>query len=73
VEVSDSSLPIDSGEKLRAYQEYGIPEYWIVDLAKKVIRVHTLKDVRYLSRIKRQGTISPKDFADVRIQINSLF
>lgn len=47
VEVSDSSLPIDSGEKLRAYQECGVPEYWIIDLAKKVIRVHTLKDGRY--------------------------
>jgi Uma2 family endonuclease len=73
VEVSDSSLPIDSGEKLRAYQECGIPEYWIIDLAKNSIRVHTLKDGRYLSRIKSQGTISPKDFADVRIQISSLF
>jgi Uma2 family endonuclease len=72
VEVSDSSLPIDSGEKLKAYQECGIPEYWIIDLAKKVIRVHTLKDGRYLSRVKSRGTIAPQHFADVQIQINSL-
>jgi Uma2 family endonuclease len=73
VEVSDSSLPTDSGEKLRAYQECGIPEYWIIDLAKKVIRVQTLKDERYVSRVKSRGTIAPQHFADVQIQINSLF
>jgi Uma2 family endonuclease len=73
VEVSDSSLPIDSGEKLRAYQECGIPEYWIIDLAKNSIRVQALKDERYVSRVKSRGTIAPQHFADVRFQISSLF
>lgn len=32
VEVSDSSLDIDMGRKLRIYAEAGVPEYWVIDL-----------------------------------------
>jgi hypothetical protein len=31
VEVSDTTLDYDRGEKLRLYARHGIPEYWIVD------------------------------------------
>ncbi len=32
VEVSDTTLGIDLGRKLRIYAEAGIPEYWVIDL-----------------------------------------
>lgn len=32
VEVSDSTLDIDLGRKLRIYAEAGVPEYWVIDL-----------------------------------------
>lgn len=32
VEISDSSLPDDQGEKRLQYEELSIPEYWIVDV-----------------------------------------
>jgi Uma2 family endonuclease len=32
VEVSDTTLDIDLGRKLRIYAEAGVPEYWVVDL-----------------------------------------
>jgi Uma2 family endonuclease len=32
VEVSDTTLDIDLGRKLRIYAEAGIPEYWVIDL-----------------------------------------
>jgi len=40
VEVSDSSLPYDRGEKCAAYARAGIPEYWIVNLVKHCIEIY---------------------------------
>lgn len=41
VEVSQTSLAYDAGDKRRIYAAEGIPEYWIVDLEKAEILVHT--------------------------------
>ncbi len=40
VEVSDSSLRYDRVVKLAAYARAGVPEYWIVDLRRRVVDVH---------------------------------
>ena len=40
VEVAQSSLILDLGKKLRVYAAASIPEYWVVDLAKRVLVVH---------------------------------
>ena len=42
VEVSDTTYPKDSGPKRRAYARRGIPAYWIVDVNRRVVEVHTL-------------------------------
>ena len=47
VEVSDTTLAYDSGDKLRAYEQGGIKEYWIVDLVRKAVHIHRLKEGRY--------------------------
>ena len=39
VEVSDSSLLYDRTVKMEQYAEAGIPEYWIVDLRRKMVIV----------------------------------
>lgn len=41
VEVSDSSLRLDRGPKLRVYADAGIPTYWIVNIPQKQIEVYT--------------------------------
>jgi Uma2 family endonuclease len=41
VEVSESTLDRDQGEKLLAYALGGIPEYWIVNLVDGQIEVYT--------------------------------
>lgn len=38
VEVSDSTLRMDSGRKARLYATHGVPEYWIVDVEGEVIQ-----------------------------------
>lgn len=40
VEVADSTLSFDKEIKLEIYAEGGIPEYWVVNLKKKMIEVH---------------------------------
>jgi Uma2 family endonuclease len=40
VEVADSSLPDDRGEKLRIYANAGIPVYWIVNLIDRQLEVY---------------------------------
>ena len=39
VEISDSSLVIDRGRKLRLYAREGVPEYWIVNLVENCVEV----------------------------------
>jgi Uma2 family endonuclease len=41
VEVGESSLPSDTGKRLRRYAEVGIPVYWVVDVQKRTVAVHT--------------------------------
>lgn len=44
IEVSDSSVGVDAGEKLAAYAAAGIPAYWIADIPGRVLRIHTEPD-----------------------------
>jgi Uma2 family endonuclease len=39
VEVADSSLEYDLGEKAALYAEAGVPEYWVVNLIERVLVV----------------------------------
>jgi Uma2 family endonuclease len=41
VEVSESTLAIDRGDKLSAYATGGVPMYWIVNLVDRRIEVYT--------------------------------
>jgi Uma2 family endonuclease len=54
-EVSDTTYARDSGPKLRRYATHRIPVYWIVDLARRMVDVHTRpfgegKQARYARR-----------------------
>ena len=40
IEVADSSLTQDLGEKASLYAEHGIVEYWVVDIAGEQVYVH---------------------------------
>jgi Uma2 family endonuclease len=40
IEVSESSLAYDRGDKATMYAEAGIADYWIINLRDKVIEVH---------------------------------
>jgi len=42
IEVSDSSVEQDLGEKAKLYAEHGIPEYWVVDVLSEQVHVHRI-------------------------------
>ena len=45
--LSPSTAAVDRGRKMRMFATYGVPEYWIVDPARKRIEVHALGDGAY--------------------------
>ena len=76
VEVSKTSLQKDKTNKLSAYAEAGIQEYWIVDVSNKEIQVN--RDPQgndYLSReVKRVGDqISPIVAPTIVVKVDDLF
>lgn len=40
IEVANTSLRFDLGEKARRYAGAGYPEYWVIDVMRKVVHVH---------------------------------
>jgi Uma2 family endonuclease len=74
VEVSETTLKQDEGKKLLAYQDAGIPEYWIVDVAAKVVRIHRLNRAKtYSEETHSKDTITLQAFPDVTIDLGNLF
>jgi Uma2 family endonuclease len=70
VEISDSSLVFDLGQKLALYKSAGILEYWIVDL--KATQVHCFVAPQYKSQTL-SDSISPSAWPDIRIDLRELF
>ena len=40
IEVAHSSLKKDSGRKARLYARFGVRDYWVIDLARRIVHVH---------------------------------
>ncbi len=72
VEVADSSLAFDLGEKRAKYAGAGIPEYWVVDLQDDA--VHVFRNPHgevYLDRhaAKPGDVISPAEYPEVVVEV----
>ena len=76
IEVADSSLEQDLGEKAKLYAEHFIPEYWVVDLQSEQVHVHRTPDSgRYQSiqRFAKTCHISPACQPNARLSLAELF
>lgn len=76
IEVTESSLDVDRGEKLRLYAQAGIHEYWVVDLKRRVLIVHLdPKDEEYTAVQQHEGDarVAPRTLPDVELVIGPLF
>jgi Uma2 family endonuclease len=75
VEVSDSTIGYDRRVKLPLYAQYGVPEVWIVDLDRGVIRVHLdpMPDGYRVVRTRRRGDrLAPAAFPDLVFAVDDI-
>lgn len=76
VEVADSSLRTDLGDKASLYAEAKIPEYWVVNLVERVLVVfREPRDGAYQTRtvLEPGALVTPESWPDVELPIVSLF
>jgi Uma2 family endonuclease len=69
VEVSDSTLPRDRGEKRAAYARGRIPVYWIINLVDRQVEVYSRPGARGYrsSRVYKPGQTIPVVIAGRRV------
>ena len=72
VEVADSSLEFDLGEKLARYAVAGIPEVWVANLRAGELVVNTEPEGAAYANVRvipLGGTVSPQAFPDVVLEL----
>jgi Uma2 family endonuclease len=75
IEVAESSLEYDLGEKAALYAEAGVPEYWVVNLVERVLVVHRDPyDGSYRARrtLEENSRITPASWPELAFDV-SLF
>lgn len=76
IEVADTSLADDRGEKLELYAKAGIPEYWIANLIDRCVEVYRDPEgSRYRSTAVYHGDeeVRPLAVPEVALRPSSLF
>ncbi|MEM6449771.1 MAG: Uma2 family endonuclease [Cyanobacteria bacterium P01_D01_bin.105] len=74
IEYSDATLKKDLNIKSQMYATANIPEYWVVDLKRKVLVVfRELSNGHYTSRTEyTQGKITPLTFPHIPILVSAI-
>ena len=73
IEVADTTVDYDRGEKLAAYARAGIQEVWIVIRKERRIEAYTEPsegEYTNVRRVRRGQSIAPKAFPDVVLEAN---
>jgi Uma2 family endonuclease len=75
IEVADTTACRDREIKVPLYARHGIPEVWLIDLEQKRLEVYhgpKAGEYRHVD-IYRKEQVSPKDFPDLKVDLNELF
>ena len=76
LEVADSSLTFDRRDKAALYARARVPEFWVVNLAARIIERHSEPSGESYARVTlfRTGeAIAPLAFPDVTFQVSDVF
>lgn len=76
IEVADSSARYDLGEKAALYAAAGVPEYWVVDIAARMVVVHRRPEAGGYGDIRHCGigeTIAPLCDPEAALAVADLF
>ena len=69
IEISDTSLDVDLGQKLNLYKASGIPEYWVIDLGAQCVHRFCAPDYEHQ---RLADGISPASWPDIKINLGEL-
>ncbi len=75
VEVADSSLRFDQNEKLRLYNQHGVPEYWLLNLNNKSLEVYRKPNGNmYAEKITLHAgdSVTLSQLPDISIQVAAI-
>lgn len=75
IEVSNSTLAYDLGEKAQLYARHSIQEYWVVDIAARQLWVHQQSQNGAYTSVENvtSGILSPVKIPHTRVQVERLF
>ncbi|MEM9266098.1 MAG: Uma2 family endonuclease [Cyanobacteria bacterium P01_F01_bin.13] len=75
IEVSNSTLAYDLGEKANLYAQNDIQDYWVIDIAAKQLWVHRRPNKGTYTSIEKitSGTLTPITMPEIQVQIERLF
>lgn len=76
IEVSETSLAYDRGEKAGLYAQAGIEDYWIVNIPEFCVEVHrdpANETYQSVSRYDVTSAVSPLAFPKISLPVQELF
>ena len=76
VEVADSSLRYDLGEKAMLYSQAGISDYWVVDIGGQVVHQHrnpTVDGYQEITVLDQSSKLSPLCKPEAELSLAELF
>lgn len=76
IEVADSTLEYDRGEKIPLYAQYGVPEVWLVDVDAETVVVYTEptpQGYRSARPLKRGDTIESSQLGVLKVGVGEIF
>ena len=73
VEVADTTLAFDLGQKRALYSGAGIDEYWVIDVQAKKLTRFVLEGKELVESPVSSSKISPTAFRDASIGLEGLF
>lgn len=73
--ISPSSMKMDKFDKFKAYQKFGVPEYWLIDPKNESVEIYTLQDEKYelYSFGIEKGNLQSKLLSDLELELNEIF
>jgi Uma2 family endonuclease len=73
VEIAHSTFHYDTHARLRAYQQAGVPEYWVVDVQAGHVLRHLAPEYQAETFAGRSTPLRPQAYPEVAIDVGALF
>jgi Uma2 family endonuclease len=73
--LSPTTGKYDRGKKMQAYESHGVQEYWIVDLANRIVEVYTNENKRFIlhSYCLEKEKVASKLLKDLELSGEEIF